>query len=105
MFLLFNRHFGRRHHVRAALGCSDGRCPFVSLVALLTWRGLLFCVKHLLSAARGALRTGGVAALPVRAVKVVPANLKQHFQAVTVSSAEADAAVPEIDGGLRPGVR
>jgi hypothetical protein len=46
-----------------------------------------------------------VAALPVLAVEVVPANLKQHFQAVTVSSAEADAAVPEIDGGLRPGVR
>ena len=46
-----------------------------------------------------------MAALPVRAVEVVPANLKQHFQAVTVSSTEADAAVPEIDGGLRPSVR
>jgi hypothetical protein len=88
MFLMFNRHFGRRHLVRAALGCCDGGCPFVSFVALLTWRDLLFCAKHLLSAARGPT-----------------ANLKQHFQAVTVSSAEADAAVPEIDGGLRPGVR
>jgi hypothetical protein len=48
MFLLFNRHFGRRHLVRAALGCSDGRCPFVSLVALLTWQDLLFRAKDLL---------------------------------------------------------
>src|SRR6266487_6663132 len=27
------------------------RCPFVSLVALLTWRDLLFCAKHLFVAA------------------------------------------------------
>jgi hypothetical protein len=40
-----------------------------------------------------------VAALPVRAVEMVPANLKQHFQAVTVSGKEADA-MPETDGGL-----
>src|SRR2546429_4234170 len=28
------------------------RCPLASLVALLTWRDLLFCAKHLLVAAR-----------------------------------------------------
>ena len=30
-------------------GCSHGRCPFVSLVALLTWRVLLLRAKHLFS--------------------------------------------------------
>ena len=65
---------------------------------------LLLCAKHLLSAARG--RTVGCGG-PCRCApwRVVPANLKQHFQAVTVSTTEADAAVPEIDGGLRPDVR
>src|SRR5262245_2868880 len=33
---------------------TDGRCSFVSLVALLTWRDLLFCAKHLFVAATGA---------------------------------------------------
>ena len=44
-----------------------------------------------------------MAALPVRAQEVVPAALKQHFQALTVTTTEADAAVAEIGGGLRPG--
>jgi hypothetical protein len=43
--------------------------------------------------------------LPVRAQEVVPAALKQHFQAVEVSATEAGKAVPEIAGGLRGGVR
>jgi hypothetical protein len=35
------------------------RCPFVSLVALLTWRDLLFCAKHLLVAAMVAIAAAG----------------------------------------------
>src|SRR5215510_6320926 len=33
---------------------TDGRCPFVSLVALLAWRDLLLCAKHLFVAAKPA---------------------------------------------------
>ena len=41
------------------LGCTDRRCPFVSLVALITRRVLLFCAKHLFVAAIGGSSTAG----------------------------------------------
>jgi hypothetical protein len=55
----------RRRPDRAwPLGCSDGRCPFVSLVALLTWRDLLFRAKHLFVAAIGPFTPMGRATEP-----------------------------------------
>jgi hypothetical protein len=46
----------RRRASRAALG-ADYRCPLTSLVALLTWRDLLFFAKHLFVAAKIVSRT------------------------------------------------
>jgi hypothetical protein len=54
---------GRRAS-RAALG-ADYRCPLVSLVALITWRVLLFGAKQLLVAAIGPCMPMGRATGPL----------------------------------------
>ena len=38
-----------------SFGCTGCRCPLASLVALLTWRDLLLCAKHLFVAAKVAI--------------------------------------------------
>ena len=56
------------------IGCSDGRCPFVSLVALITWQDLLLRAKHLFVAAIGRRSPRRSAARRPRRARTAPAE-------------------------------
>jgi hypothetical protein len=79
---------------------TDGRCPFVSLVALLTWRDLLFCAKHLFVAAIGGRVRAMCAAIPGRrreALSVRKAGEGGSFALRDGQNAMHDAAAEALD--------